>query len=396
MGPLNGIRVVDLTAMVSGPVAATMLADQGADVIKVEPIHGEQMRFMGAPHNGVPATFFSCNRGKRSIALDLKSDEGKDVLRDLVRQADVLIENFRPGAIDRMGFGEAALRALKPDIIAVSINGFGEKGPYAQSRVYDPVIQALSGATDIQADRTTGKPAMFRIIIADKVAALTAAQAIASALFHRERTGEGQSIKVSMLDAMISFFWPEGMGGLVYAEREFDVRKEQGTMDLIFATQDGHITAGTVSDKEWAGLCRALRREDLIDDERFATSMARIVNADVRKKIVADAVSEWPSAEILARFQAEGVPSAPLLNRSELLDNAQVLANGTISRTEYAGFGEVRQPVPPARFSKTPSEISGPAPRLGEHGRSILAELGYGEARQQAMIDGKTVRIPRD
>ena len=141
MGPLNGIRVVDLTAMVSGPVAATMLADQGADVIKVEPIHGEQMRFMGAPHNGVPATFFSCNRGKRSIALDLKSDEGKDVLRDLVRQADVLIENFRPGAIDRMGFGEAALRALKPDIIAVSINGFGEKGPYAQSRVYDPVIK---------------------------------------------------------------------------------------------------------------------------------------------------------------------------------------------------------------------------------------------------------------
>ena len=164
------------------------------------------MRHMGMPHNGVPATFYSCNRGKKSIVIDLKTDAGKRVLTDLIREADVLVQNFRPGAIARMGFGEDVVRKLNPKIIYVSISGFGENGPYAHKRVYDPVIQALSGATDIQANRETGKPAMFRIIIADKVTSLTAAQAISSALFHRERKGEGQHIKLSMLETMLGVF----------------------------------------------------------------------------------------------------------------------------------------------------------------------------------------------
>ena len=220
--------------MVSGPVAAMMLADQGADVIKVEPPAGEQLRHLGAPHNGVTAMFYSCNRGKRSIALDLKTDAGRDVLTDLIRGTDVLLQNFRPGAIERMGFGEDVVRSLNEKIIYVSISGFGAQGPYAHKRVYDPVIQALSGATDIQANRETGKPAMFRIIIADKVTSLTAAQAISSALFHRERTGEGQHIRLSMLETMLAFFWPEGMGGLTFADREYDVTRGQGIMDLVF------------------------------------------------------------------------------------------------------------------------------------------------------------------
>ena len=169
MGPLNGIKVLDLTSMVSGPVAAVILGDQGAEVIKVEPIHGEQLRHLGEPHNGIPATFFSCNRNKKSLAVDLKSEPGKKILWDLIASADILLQNFRPGAMERMGFSEPKVREHNPRIIYVSISGFGEKGPYSHKRVYDPIIQGLSGATDIQADRNTDRPNMFRIILADKV-----------------------------------------------------------------------------------------------------------------------------------------------------------------------------------------------------------------------------------
>ena len=215
MGPLDGIKVLDLTSMVSGPMGAMMLADQGAEVIKVEPLHGEQLRHMAPPHNGVNPVFYSCNRGKKSLALDLKSDEGREILKKLVSEADVFMQNFRPGAIERMGFGEPEMRKLNEKLVYLSISGFGENGPYAQSRVYDPVIQALSGATDIQADRQSGRPQMFRIIIADKVTSITGAQAVSSALFARERHGKGQHIRLSMLDTMLSFFWAEGMAGLV-------------------------------------------------------------------------------------------------------------------------------------------------------------------------------------
>ena len=385
MGPLSGLKVVDLTSMVSGPVAAMMLADQGASVIKVEPLHGEQMRHLGPPVNGLPPTFFSCNRGKESIALDLKSDSGQAILWQLIEEADVLLQNFRPGAMERMGFGEDAVRDKNEGIIYVSISGFGETGPYADQRVYDPVIQALSGATDIQANRTTRDPEMFRVIIADKVASLTAAQAIASALYHRAQTGEGQHIRLSMLDAMLAFFWPEGMGGLTYAENEYDPAIGSGSMDLIYPTQDGFITAGVISDKEWVGMCRALDREDLIDDERFATARARGQNGQERKEITLTEIAKWSTVEILKRLNDNDVPNAPLLRRTELLANEQIIAGGSVQRTEYEGFGEVRQARPAARFSKTPSEISGPAPQLGEQSTAILKRLGYADEQIQEM-----------
>ena len=391
MGPLKGIKVLDLTTMVSGPVAAMMLADQGAQVIKVEPLAGEQMRYLGSPHNGIPAVFFSCNRGKKSIAIDLKSEAGKEVLRDLTKTTDILLQNFRPGAMDRMGFSESVCRDLNEKIIYVSISGFGENGPYAHKRVYDPVIQALSGATDIQANRETGKPAMFRIIIADKVTSITAAQAISSALFHRERTGEGQHIKLSMLETMLAFFWPEGMGGLTYAEREYDVSKTTGTMDLIFETKDGYITAGTISDSEWEGMCRALNSEALFEDERFATATNRGRNSEVRKQMVAQEIAKWSSSEILARLDANDVPSAPLLSRMELLEHEQVVVNDSIQRTTYEGFGEVRQARPAAKFDRTPSDIAGPAPLLGQHSKEILKNLGYSDDRCQSLFESNVV-----
>ncbi len=390
MGPLDGVKVLDLTTMVSGPVAAMMLADQGAEVIKVEPLHGEQMRHIGPPHNGVPAGYFSCNRGKKSLSLDLKSEEAKEVLYKLVKESDVFIQNFRPGAIERMGFSEEKLRSINPNLIFVSISGFGEKGPYTHKRVYDPVIQALSGATDIQADRASGRPQMFRIIIADKVTSVTTAQAISSALFARERTGKGQHIRISMLETMLAFFWPEGMSGLTYAEHEIDVTKYQGVMDLIYETKDKFITAGAVSDVEWAGMCRAIKREDLIDDPRFKTSSDRFVNSEERKQITAGEILKWNSDDILARFDAEGVPCAPLLTRMELMDHEQIVANESIAKIDYPGFGEVRQARPAAQFDQTPAEIQGPGPKLGEHSIEILDSLGYSQEERDKLInDGK-------
>ena len=390
MGPLEGVKVLDLTSMVSGPMAAMMLADQGAEVIKIEPTHGEQLRHMAAPHNGVNPAFYSCNRGKKSLAIDLKSEEGKEILLKLVKEADVFMQNFRPGAIERMGFGEDVLREVNEKLINVSISGFGTKGPYSSSRVYDPVIQALSGATDIQADRETGRPQMFRVIVADKVTALTAAQAVSSALYQRERSNIGQHIELSMLESVLAFFWPEGMAGLVYKEKEMDVRKLQGTQDLIYKAKDGYITAGAVSDAEWQGMCNALERQDLIEDERFATSAARVSNSGERKDLTGKEISKWNSEEILARFQEQGVPCAPLLSRMELMSHEQILANESILVSEVDGFGEVRQARPAARFNETPSEISRPAPRLGEHGNEILTELGYSNEFQQNLFkEGK-------
>jgi crotonobetainyl-CoA:carnitine CoA-transferase CaiB-like acyl-CoA transferase len=351
------------------------------------------MRRIGNHRNGLTAVFFSCNRGKRSLCLDLKTREANQPLADLVRTADVFIQNFRPGAIDRMGFGEAAVRAIRPDIIYVSISGFGESGPYAHQRVYDPVIQALTGATDIQADRDTGRPKMFRIIIADKVTALTTAQAITAALFARERTGEGQHIRLSMLDAMISFFWPEGMSGLTFVGDEIDVTRFQGTMDLIYETRDGYITAGAISDKEWKGMCKVLGRLEWIDDERFRTTADRFRNAELRKRLTADEIRKHGRDELLSRLDAEGVPAAPLLTRLELLGHEQIAANDTIGIYEFDDHGRIRLARPAARFSNTPAGIERAAPGLGEHSVQILRELGYTNEAIDELAAGGAVRV---
>jgi crotonobetainyl-CoA:carnitine CoA-transferase CaiB-like acyl-CoA transferase len=393
-GPLEGVKIIDLTSMISGPMGAMILADQGAEVIKVEPLGGEQLRHMAAPYNGVNAPFYSCNRGKKSLAIDLKSAEGKEVLIKLIKESDVFMQNFRPGTTDRMGFGYGELKKINPNLIYLSISGFGNKGPYAQSRVYDPVIQALSGATDIQADRNSGEPKMFRIVIADKVTSLTAAQAVSSALYAREKNSGGQHIKLSMLDSVVAFFWPEGMTGLVFKDNEFDVRKLQGSQDLIYKAKDRYITAGAVSNAEWKGMCNALNMEDLIEDERFATSAARVINAEERKKITGEEIKKWNSEEILDRFQTEGVPSAPLLDRMELMDHEQIIANQTILRDKYDGFGEVRQAKPAALFEGTPSKIKRPAPKLGEHSKEILDHLGISEEVQSRMIKEGKVILP--
>lgn len=312
-GPLVGKRIIDLTQVISGPMSTMLLADQGADVIKVESPSGDSLRLMGPKHNGLTAVFFSCNRNKRSIVLDLASDEGKETLRDLIATADVLVQNFRPGAIDRMGFSERAVREIKPDIVYVSVSGFGKTGPYSSQRVYDPVIQALSGLTDIQYDRETGDPRMINFVIADKITALMTAQAVTAALVARAETGEGQAVDLSMLDSVVSTIWPHGMIGLTYEEQEFDIRAAQNPMDSIFPTKDGrHVTASCVTDSEWEGICKSLDRPDWIEDERFNNAFNRTVNGEERKKLMAEEIARFNSEDILDRFEQYQAPAAPL------------------------------------------------------------------------------------
>lgn len=376
-GALEGVRVLDLSTMVAGPIATMMLADQGADVIKVESPHGDLMRHFSRGRNGMNAAFLSCNRNKRSLAVDLKSTDGLDIVKKLIATAQVLVHNFRLGIAERIGLGEEAVRAIRRDIVYVSITGYGTKGPYANQRAYDPVIQAMSGLADIQRDRDTGRPRMVRTIIADYTTALTAAQAITAALFARERTGEGQHVRLSMLDAMISYLWPEAMPSLTFVGAETDPSDGEIGPDLVFATQDRYITAAALSDDEWAGMCRALNREELIDDPRFKTARDRSVNAVERRTITSTELEKWRAAEILPRLLANDVPSAPVVSRFELLHDEQVRENQILEEFDSEEFGKVRMPRGAARFERTPSTVRTLAPMLGANNTAILAELGY-------------------
>ncbi len=376
-GPLEAVRVLDLTTMVAGPVATRMLADQGADVIKIEPPRGDLMRHFSPLRNGMSASFLSCNRNKRSLAVDLKAAEGLAIVQKLIATADVLVHNFRPGAAERIGLGEDAVRGIRRDIVYVSISGFGDSGPYAGRRAYDPVIQALSGLAEIQTDRDTGRPRMVRTIIADNTTALTAAQAITAALFARERSGQGQHVRIAMLDAMIAYLWPEAMPSLTFVGDERDPSAGEIGPDLVFATQDRYITAAALSDDEWAGMCRALNRQDLIADPRFNTAGARSRNAVERRGIMAAELEKWPANEILPRLLANDVPVAPVLSRFDLLQDSQVRANHILEEHQSLAFGRVRQPRPAAQFDRTPAGVRELAPLLGADNAAILSELGY-------------------
>jgi crotonobetainyl-CoA:carnitine CoA-transferase CaiB-like acyl-CoA transferase len=369
-GPLRGVKVLDLTSVVSGPHAAMILSDQGADVIKVEAPEGDIMR-----RGGITPGFVSSNRGKRSIVLNLKKSAELSVLHRLIAVNDVLVQNFRPGVADRLGFGEHAARAINPALIYVSISGVGETGPYVRKRVYDPVIQALSGLADIQRDTETGRPRMVRTLIADKTTALAAAQAICAALYNKAVRGEGQHVRLAMLDVMVAYLWPEGFQDLTLVEQTDSGVRPASAPDLIFRTVDGYITAGALSDAEWRGMCTVLGRPEWIEDPRFRTGAARSANAGARLTLVGKAFEAGTSADWLTRLDAAQVPCAPVLTRRELLADPQVAANGLIVEFDQPRLGRVRQARPAARFGGTPSRAPSPAPGLGEHTREVLTEL---------------------
>lgn len=390
-GPLDGYRIIDVTQMISGPMATMILGDQGADVIKVEPPgRGDLTRALGGGTRRMSPIFATCNRNKRGIVLDLKQPAGVELLKRMVASADLFVQNFRPGAAERMGIGEAALRAVNPKLIYVSISGFGDSGPYAHKRVYDPVIQALSGLADIQGG--SGKrPRMLRLIVPDKVTALTAAQAMTAAFLARERTGEGQHVRLAMLDAVISFLWPEGMARHTYVGPDIGVSRPSEVRDLVFETTDGFITAGAVSDAEWQGLAKAVGHPEWLEDERFKTPAGRVKHADARLEMTADVLATRSSDEWLELLDRHQVPCAPIVRREDLADNVQVVANDLIVESEHPLTGRMRQPRPPARFEGTPSDIRRPAPGLGEHGDELLTDLGLDAQAIAALHDDGVV-----
>jgi len=395
-GPLAGVRVLDLTSVVSGPLATMFLADQGADVIKIEPLGGDITRHSRqsvSASGEFSALFISTNRGKRSLSLDLKRPESGMIMRKLAARADVLVQNFRPGTMERLGLGEPTLRTSNPRLIYVSISGVGESGPYAGKRVYDPIIQGLSGLADIQSDPKTRRPRMIRTIVADKTTAIFAAQAVTAALFARERTGEGQHVRLAMLDTMIAYLWPEAMTQYTVVGREGSTADPVTRPDLIFETTDGYITVGTISDSEWRGFCAASERPDLAVDPRFNTPGGRAANATERILLMAEIIKQRPTAEWLQRLDTNDVPSAPVLRRGEVIANEQVLARELIAAFDHPDIGLVRQPKPAARFDRTPAEIQGPAPRIGEHSAIILAELGLEAGEIERLVAEKIVRL---
>ncbi len=391
-GPLTGIKVLDLTAMVSGPTATMMLGDQGADVIKVEPLEGELMRKVGDDINGMTNSFLCCNRSKRSITINLKSKKGLNILEKLILVSDVFIQNFRPGTIERMGLSYSKVRKINPKLIYVSISGFGEKGPYSKQRVYDPVIQALSGLADIQRDQTTGIPKQVRTIIPDKTTGLATAQAVSSALFYRERYGKGQHIKLAMLDVMVAYLWPEGSATLSFVGKEKNPSIGQFGLDLVFKTKDKkYITAGAVTDKEWRGMCIVFNRLDLIKNKKFSTPNARVKYKEERRKLIAREISKHKASEILKAFHKEEVPSAHILSRVEILKNKQIKANKIINVYNSKVFGKIRSPRPAAIYSETPTTGKKLAPLLGENSLEILKELNFTKEEISTLLKEKVI-----
>ena len=376
-GPLDGIRVIDLTTVISGPLATMTLGDQGADIIKVEhPKGGDFSRQVATRRAEMSASFLNNNRNKRSVTLDLKTKDGVAAVQTMAAQSDVFIQNFRPGVAERLGLGYDALSALTPKLIYVSIAGFGHVGPLAQNPVYDPLIQAISALTTVQAGSDEDRPRLVRTILPDKLTGIQTSQAIAAALFARERSGEGQHIQISMLDVIIAFLWSSDMNGHTFVGDEMEREEAQSYIDLIYEVEDGFVSIAVMQDKQWEGFTKAIHRPDLLEDSRFATPELREINRDARLEAIQDAVKGFATADLTKLLDAENVPNAPVLSRTQMRQHPQVAANGIVAETLHPIAGMLRQARHPSNFSKTPATIRLPAPALGAHTDEVLAEFG--------------------
>ncbi len=374
--PFSGLRVIDLSAVVSGPMATGILADQGADVIKVEPMEGDLTRLIGPAKGDLSALFISINRGKRSIVLDLKKPEGAKVLRDLLLTSDVLVENFRPGALARLGFSYEVVSALNPRIVYLSISGFGQTGPQAGYRVYDPVIQAVSGFADAHPDLASGEPKLLQTLLCDKITALTAAQSIGAALHARSVTGKGQKIELSMLDSAVAFLWPEALYNHTFLDDQPPKMFEFGSNQSLWRCSDGWIAMITPQNDEFAAMCRVLGVPELKDDPRFISIPVRRNHQAEIRAILDPLVAQEPVDDLVIRLGAAGVPVGRVNTKAGLAQDPQVVHNQLLRETAYPDIGRVRTPRSAARFSLETDAAEPMAAHLGQHTRSVLAELG--------------------
>ena len=382
-GPLDGIKIVELSIAATGPYAVALLCDQGASVVKIErPGIGDLARWIGASHNGVSALFLACNRGKRSIALDIQSPDGREIALQLARDADVVVQNFRPGVLDRLGLGYDAIAEINRDVIYTSISGFGATGPYAHKSAYDTVIQAYAGLGSNQADPedVDRTPVFLRQTAADKITALTAAQAITAALFARAQGRGGQHLELSMLDAVVSFLWVDAAGNEVLLDGDGASPSSFVSSFKPMRFADGWGIATPTSDADFAGICRALG-VDGYDTAELATMVARATNkaamAEIMQRVYA-AAAALPTVVAMERLEAQRVPCGVVSSAADLPDDPHVQHIGLFREATHRAAGRVRLPRHPTQFANTPAALGQPAPMLGENTDEILVELGRG------------------
>jgi crotonobetainyl-CoA:carnitine CoA-transferase CaiB-like acyl-CoA transferase len=377
--PMEGVRVVDLSQLTSGPLATMVLAEQGADVVKVEPPGlGDIFRMSAFTRGGFSALLLNHNRGKRGVCVDTATEEGRDVVVELMAGADVVVQNFRPGVVDRLGFGYDAIKARNPGVIYASISGYGPTGPYADRPVVDPIIQALTAMVARQKSEAIPLPDLIRHIVVDKATALTVAQAVSAALFHRERTGVGDHLVIPMLDVGAYFFWPDGM--MDHTLLGDDVIGGPRIADTYALTQcaDGQLIYYAPTNDMRLALYRALGHPELCDDPRFKDVHGLMAddNFATLGSILVDAFAERTVEQVLADLVEAGIPVARILEPHEVFDDEQIVHNGTFVTWEHPQAGRLRQPRHPVRFASADTPVPEWVPGLGEHTDAILAELG--------------------
>lgn len=379
-GPLKGLRVLDVTAMITGPLCSQMLGDLGADVIKIEPTHGEVARWMMPPERGGLTGFYcQMNRNKRSLALNLQSAEGVAVLKTLAGTADILVENFRGGVADRLGIGYEDLKPLNERLIYVSITGFGPTGPYSDRPAYDPIAQGLVGMMHIQGAAFDGKPQLIQSAIVDKTTATTAAGVVLAALYARDGlngTGKGQRVDIPMIDAYAANSLPDMLPVDSFQPSEMPDAEPLAVL-RTFATTDGHVVGMALQDNHFKGLCEALECPELLDREGMRNVGERISDFEPWLDAIEAEIAKWPTDELLSRFDAHGVPFGKVKTIREFAEDPQARHNRTIFDAEHPELGTLRYVRYPGHLSATPASLRRHPPRLGEHTSEILSEAGY-------------------
>ena len=375
-GPMHGVRIIELCGWFTGPMATCMLADQGADVIKVEPPGGDGYRISGTARNGHAAMFMSANRNKRSITLDLKQASHKQALLTLIENADVFVQNMKPGAMDRMGMDAKALRARFPRLIHVSISGYGQTGPNSAEGAFDTMLQALSGMMTIQGDNERGRPEMIRTLVVDKATSPIVAQAISSALYQREKTGQGCCIEYAMLDGMIWWMWPDAMMNHTFIGEGVRRGTDVAEVDLICQTADGYLVTTPHLQKNWEDFIELVGRPELVADPKLRTDTDRGRHLDHYTATVRESLGGKTTDEWCALLRARGIPCAPVLRREQIASYPQVIWNRVIEEVEHPEAGRHRSVRSPIRFDGEAAGVLRPSPAAGADTTEVLREFG--------------------
>ncbi len=390
-GPLAGLKVIELAHIMAGPICGLLLADMGAEVIKVEkvPGGGDTRRFLPPAIGDQAAAFMMANRNKRGIAVDLKQEAGRQVVRKLLAGADVAIENYRRGTLERMGLSYDSLKAENPGLILCEISGFGRSGPYAERGGFDLIAQGMSGLMSITGEAPGRPPVKVGAPITDITAGILGAMGVCAAYAHRQRSGEGQRVDTSLFEAGITqTFWQSAIalaGG--ESPAPLGSRHPMNAPYQAFATADGWITVGAANQANWLRLLELIEARELGEDPRFADNERRVRNVEALDAALAPLFAARPSADWLARLEAAGVPAGPVSDIAEMQRDPQALARGMVVEVPHASLGSVATLGPPVKFSETPAAVIHGAPLLGQDSRAVLAELGYSAAEVETLID---------